>query len=617
MFTHKKILSAIAVAIVCGIFVCNSSARDLIITKALAQSATNPNQQANDAFLLLSFVSSVFFTLTMYVVHILEFLLDPNTFLQIAYFNDALHMIWRLSRDIVNIVLAVMLIGGAVYTIIMAKTDVVMGLLPKFIMAMILVNFSWFFPRVILDISHVLTVSVYTIPSYINNNSPTMTCKRRNPDTNAMEACTIWSKVEFGVEPAEIQSWKSKGYKCANMGSSPVCYKEVPLASSANTPQAILLGLVFNHGRIMELTKVRNPNNNSPPMGGGGANSNQTQKLFIVLFNTAFAFILMMALFLPLLAMVIAFTIRIPMLWITIAFMPFMFLGFVLGDKMKIGNQSLNSMVVFQKFVASAFLPFALAIPLSAGFILLNAASYIAENSTKFPAHQYMQNMPISGVATFLDLLWLIMTFMVFWVGTFTAFKIDEVYSKVSEPIRQWGEGVGQGIAKLPLRTPFIPIGGGKSAAPWSMIAGVPAGIEAYGQDLEKGQAGGLDKYFGSGAGSGGSAAQINNMKTNITATTNAPVKASIQNNIRAINGDLDNQTKINALHEAIKNDNTSGNAAFTKFDAQMKKLQGDVGTLGGGDLSFEKMQEAASLTRQTISNDMEALVNEWINEHG
>ena len=614
MFKHKKILSAIAVAIVCGIFVCNSSTRDLIISKALAQNATNPNQQANDAFLLLSLVSSIFFTLTMYVVHILEFLLDPNTFLQIAYFNDALHMIWRLSRDIVNIVLAVMLIGGAVYTIIMAKTDVVMGLLPKFIMAMILVNFSWFFPRVILDISHVLTASVYTIPAYINNNSPTMTCKRRNPDTNAMEACTIWSKVEFGVDPAKIPQFKANGYKCANMGSSPVCYKEVPLASSANTPQAILLGLVFNHGRIMELTKVRNPNNNSPPSGGSGANSNQTQKLFIILFNTAFAFILMMALFLPLLAMVIAFTIRIPMLWITIAFMPFMFLGFVMGDKMKIGNADLNSMAIFKKFVASAFLPFALAIPLSAGFILLNAAAYIAENSTKFPAHQYMQNMPIRGVATFLDLLWLIMTFMVFWVGTFTAFKIDDVYSKVSEPIRQWGAGVGKGVAKLPLRMPFLPIPGGK-AAPLSAIAGLPGMIEHGGQNVSEGKPffQGMDKYFGGGGGS--NAAQTQAMKKNIQ--TNNTVKTSISTNINAVNNDFNSSTS-DVLYQKIKAGTAGGSTEFLKFDKQMKQLQSDIKTAGGGDdVSFEKLKEAGLAAGITIEDHMEELVNEWADKHG
>ena len=613
MFTHKKILSAIAVAIICGVFVCNSSARELIIAKAYAQPSSNPNQQANDAFLLLSFVSSLFFTLTMYIVHILEFLLDPNTFLEIAYFNNSLHMIWRLSRDIVNVALAVLLIGGAVYTIIMAKRDVVMGILPKFIIGMILVNFSWFFPRVILDISHVLTASVYTIPAYINANNSTMTCKRRNPDTNAMENCTIWSEVEFNVEPSKVQSFKNNGYKCENLGSSPVCFKEVPLNTSANTPQSILLGLVFNHGRITELTKVRNPSNNSPPSGGSGANSNQTQKLFMVLFNTAFAFILMLALFLPLLAMVIAFTIRIPVLWITIAFMPFMFLGFVLGDKMKIGNQSLNSMVIFQKFVASAFLPFALAIPLSAGFILLNAAAYLAENSTKFPAHQYIHNMPIRGVATFLDLLWLIMTFLVFWIGTFAAFKIDEVYSNVSEPIRQWGEGLGKGIAKLPLRMPFLPIPGGK--APISAIAGLPGMVEHGGKNLAEGKpfSQGLDKYFGGGG--GGNAQQMQNLKTNIK--SNTTVHNSIKTNIGNMNSDLNNKTKINALHSKIAAGTAVGTAEFQKFDEQMNQLKGDLKTLNAGDLTFDKMKEAASQTGQTMSNDMQQLVEEWINEHG
>ena len=203
---------------------------------------------------------------------------------------------------------------------------------------------------------------------------------------------------------------------------------------------------------------------------------------------------------------------------------------------------------------------------------------------------------------------------MVFWVGTFTAFKIDDVYSKVSEPIRQWGAGVGKGVAKLPLRMPFLPIPGGK-AAPLSAIAGLPGMIEHGGQNVSEGKPffQGMDKYFGGGGGS--NAAQTQAMKKNIQ--TNNTVKTSISTNINAVNNDFNSSTS-DVLYQKIKAGTAGGTAEFVKFDKQMKQLQSDIKTAGGGDdVSFEKLKEAGLAAGITIEDHMEELVNEWADKHG
>ena len=102
---------------------------------------------------------------------ILQFLLDPDLMFgeggQDGAFMTKLNDIWVLSRDLVNIVFAVVLIGAAVYVVVRAKKEIISEYAPKFILSVILVNFSWFVPLLVLDISNVAAAAVFGIPSMI------------------------------------------------------------------------------------------------------------------------------------------------------------------------------------------------------------------------------------------------------------------------------------------------------------------------------------------------------------------------------------------------------------------------------------------------------------------
>jgi hypothetical protein len=100
-----------------------------------------------------------------------DFLTDPNMLTN-------LNQIWILSRDIVNLAFALMLIGVAIYTIITAKKELITGKMVHFVTAVILVNFSWFFPRVIIDISNIMTSAVFSIPNMLPNFSCRMPGER-------------------------------------------------------------------------------------------------------------------------------------------------------------------------------------------------------------------------------------------------------------------------------------------------------------------------------------------------------------------------------------------------------------------------------------------------------
>jgi len=451
MLKHKKIVligitfSAAAIAA----FALNQSEFNLIQT-AYAQ-ASRPDQLVNDTYLGIGIVLGVFHWLTMQVVHLLELLLNPKLFIELSIGEDGenpLKKIWMYSRDIVNIVFAVLLVAGGVMTIITAKKDIIMQNIPRFILAVILVNFSWFFPRVVIDAANVLTTTIYSLPRTLG-----VECK--SEDFNGeMKKCQIWDSVVFNVTNTAV--FEMNGFECIdNMGAA-TCYRKVDLEDNANSPQGIILGLIISHGKLFDLVRMRQRNNQVVVVGAPAPLGGQsTRELFNVMLNIIFALILTAALLFPLLAMLVAFIVRIPYLWITISLMPFMFIGFVLKGKMG----EFDTMKIWKKFVASAFLPAAVAVPMAIGFILINVTVELTSaGGTEVDGFMGDQNFKILAFKSFLDVLWYAMVIAVIWIGTFTAFKIDETYAKIGNTFKGLGEKWGKLGAMMPLRIPLIPV---------------------------------------------------------------------------------------------------------------------------------------------------------------
>src|SRR3989338_3810438 len=101
--------------------------------------------------------------MTWVIFVFLNYLLDPLYIFDLGpqgqegALMQMLNNIWQLSRDLMNVLFAVLLIVAAIYTIITAKKEFISQHAPKFLMAVILVNFSWFIPRVLFDVANVAT----------------------------------------------------------------------------------------------------------------------------------------------------------------------------------------------------------------------------------------------------------------------------------------------------------------------------------------------------------------------------------------------------------------------------------------------------------------------------
>ena len=164
-------------------------------------------------------------------------------------------------------------------------------------------------------------------------------------------------------------------------------------------------------------------------------------------------------------------------MWVTMAFMPFMFLGFVIGDKMA----NFDSMKIFEHYVKAAFLPAAIAVPFAAGFLILTEITQIACPAIAGPLCSNTGPL-LHNVNTLWGILMLLIAFFVIWFGFWAALSIDQIYVKVTSGIKSFGESVGKTALKLPLSTP-IPIGGGKKMS----LLGIDDAINSINSALSSG----------------------------------------------------------------------------------------------------------------------------------
>ncbi len=416
--------------------------------------------------------TAVFFITLMEVLafiifNFLEVFLDPLFILDMVE-TKGLNDIWRYSRNIMNVIFAFMLIAAGIFTVVTGNKEVVQQKFKKFILAVVLVNFSWFFPRVILDVANVLTATIYQLPAGLNGGN--IDCKLP-PDKpgDPPKPCKIITKVRYFdgcVNLPAGDGWITK--------FGIVCYTEANWRSDTNTSFGMLNGLVINYAKLGQLSRVIKPNQGP----ANAPNKNERYKEILKFLVQVMLIMLLSAmLFLPLAAMFVVFLIRIPIMWVTICFMPFMFLGFVMGDKM--GN--FDSMKIFEHYIKAAFLPTAIAVPFAAGFLILTE---ITQKPCPDIAGPLCANTGplLSNVSTLWGILMILISMAIIWFGFWSALSIDDIYVKATSGIKSLGESLGKTAIKLPLSVP-IPVGGGKKMS----VLGVDDALNRFSSTLSRG----------------------------------------------------------------------------------------------------------------------------------
>lgn len=439
---------------------------------------------------LTSYVITALNVGTWMIFVLLSQLIDPRVIFDLGNAGEEgallviLNSIWQLSRDLMNVVFALILIGAAIYTIVKANKQFLAEYAPKFILAVIAVNFSWFVPRLILDVANVATATVYGVPELIANNQCTVqsssdevagvACQlidNTDPDNPIYNCpCTYIRNAAIFVDDDEkrrlnlqdgVNGWESI------MGDFIWIQKGILTPNAVSGQSTVLNGLIVNHARLQYLGKVPRPL----------ADGEEITQMFVFILRQLIMLVIHIALFFPLAALLVAFLIRIPILWVTMAFMPFYFLSLIPGLE-RFGENLDTKKLLFENFLRAAFLPTMVAVPMVVGYIMLNAAMQVPAN----PLNQ-VQIPLIDEVNNFYQLLWLFTALAIMWMGVFAALRSNEFVGKFTEGIRSVGEGFGKVAVKAPLAVPLPGAGGrtplqlSRQFSPGSLNALLNAGL--------------------------------------------------------------------------------------------------------------------------------------------
>ncbi len=490
---------------------------------------------------------SVLQFLSWFLLSVLELLMDPQfMFGMNMQGNGELNMnlvnmlreIWQFTRDLVNLGFALALIIGAVIMIVTADGTKMKEHLFKFVIGLVLVNFSWFIPRVIFDASQVLTYTIYQIPSLLGADNCVMPAQ---PGDREPRQCEVVTQFRFLSEADRIGTVAepdgsfrgtdgSTGWRCPLRGL--VCIQKVPMNQAdaqVRLPTKIFHGLVVNHARLQWLGQIQ-PAAFEAQERPGERLTTTFMRLSGTLVKLVIVLLIQIAIVFPLLAMAAAFFIRIPVIWVSIAFMPLVALGFAF-PKLREGEYGDLFWKWQEHFLQAVFLPAKVAVPFVIGFIMLNAGAQLQPPDN-------LGNIPILpvfvGIRDMWQFLWMGIALFIIWKYSFDALKSDRAgfMGHFTEKIQGIGSSLGSIAAQWPLSMPLIPVPGRRDKEGKQEFMSIQQGLRgidprAIRQDLEA--TGRLDRgtfartarLQGGAPRNEAAVKQINSNTTNVIATIN------------------------------------------------------------------------------------------------
>lgn len=407
-------------------------------------------------------------------------------------------MIWVLVSNVVYFVFAFILIWLAFMNIIgKGEWDYELKkALPKFIVWILIVPFSWFLVQFILSLSSILMVALISLP-YDSFEQYWLFQKYDNTQICTDFTINLWT-------PDEKQTGAAKWFDCPDSSKKPF--------SEVLDPKKSIYWIVwaYTYG-ILRLDKL---NEISAELSGKTV-KNITDLALKTIFDLVFIavyWVLMLALFL-------ALFVRWVWIWMFIMFSPIFWLLYFFNDKQDGMLWSFKEFS-FGKFISLAFVPAYVWAALSFWLVFLlvisngmqeqsiegnKVFSCSSQNSEEctidIGAFKFRVKWALSdavGVASWtwqvarwaigaliVNIFWL----AVLWMAVIAALKSNEITGKIIEPIAKFGESIWEVALNAPQYIPMVPGPGGAlwSAQTlwkfWRSVANIP---EQYASDQYK-----------------------------------------------------------------------------------------------------------------------------------
>lgn len=426
-FRHKKLCLLLV-----GLFVVAASfAKFHTAFAAEDTSNATTNEILNDINLIFSQMLRISSAWLWPVLLMIGSLLD-NDLIFGGAMGERLLSVWVQIRNLVNIIFVLVLLAIAVYNVLGLGEEGGAALafktvMPRFVLALIAVNFSFLAVKVVLDFTNVITGAVFALPT-------TSISRQYNLSQEAESTICGGSSVEVPMKAL----WCNNEKKFNDRANS---------FFSRLDRSNIAVAYALRFGRAPQLKFIRDGLKGIGQLG------------FNIIFNTvlyvvyALSFI---ALFLVLLSRVVA-------LWIAVVLSPVIAAGIILPNIM--GKLTSGASGLQEKFVKSAIAPITIGLVLSVGYIMLDGFEVDKSIHGSLLSSVTLDSVDPNALPTDIgdlqQLMIAIGVVVIVWTGVFGAAK-GTFAEKATDFIQGHAESFGKFMAKLPTLLQAIPTKGGK-----------------------------------------------------------------------------------------------------------------------------------------------------------
>ncbi|MBI5412239.1 hypothetical protein HZA43_03615 [Candidatus Peregrinibacteria bacterium] len=411
------------------------------------------------------------------MIHFLVFQIGNflgNDYIYGGDMGTMLHTIWVIMRNIVNVIFALILLAIALMNVIRPEGDsnfAIKKTLPKLVLVLIAVNFSWMASRVILDAANVATNIIFQIPAGVQSvGRPDPKDCTVDSTKNTYEGDCAPYKIYFPFDgkeadynkencPPEDEIDKAYAYKVTDSSASDMgpekqaydkyfgkrifCWQTMDFTKYNQNTASLFL----SYGMV----KVQKIGQMSQAIKEGDT-IKAIDKTFI---GTVFALAIQIVYLATFLALWLGLLARTAALWLLVAFSPILLLALAAKEA---GVNLLPEQLSFNSFIDYAFIPAKVGAVLSIGFIMIAAGQTMGDFSSNSTG-KILEITNFAGMETLQQFIWLVMVIVVVWMGVFAILGKTPGVSHLTGWIGELGNRAGKFISTAPKWAPIIPLG--------------------------------------------------------------------------------------------------------------------------------------------------------------
>lgn len=357
--------------------------------------------------------------------------------------------VWVNIRNIVNILFVLVLLGIAFYNVMGAGENYhFKTILPKFVIALIAVNFTFIAFKIVLDGVNVVSTAIFALPNTVQEklaeqaSSTTgeqgiLTVDQINGMCSAIYAADVSTqKADYDANvQAALDAAKGGGTICGIDKLSDGPYKDSYLSPNAvdffskvgGNNVALVMALSFQNANLLDKVYGKQDKLN---VGTLSINILFSIVLYVI-YGTAYV------------ALFVLLLVRLVVLWIMMALSPLIVLPYVLPESVK--GMLHEGGDLGKKFIANALAPIPVALVMSIGIVMMNGLKTADfSKGDKFLATPTLSlDLLTSGVTSLQQLIMAFGTAAFIWIGVFTAMK-----GTYAEHITEGIKGAVGGAAK-------------------------------------------------------------------------------------------------------------------------------------------------------------------------